>query len=500
MSVTKSSDSRVWILKPLGPAAQLSYMGCYKIGDPSWSFGDVTRVECPDENEAGQFVVVDKIRGAVDSPTTSIMGRYPRDISTLLEIARARCDFELQALFGACKNKNDYNNSWTDGGKIVDFMAAAITQWSAENFGALSSDENNPTNETAEVSGDEIFEVVPVTVTEKAQTTVARELVSVTICDTPNCGGDCGDYSPGCNKVFAVQVGVGATPGTKPSVVYSDDGGATWASTDIDTMFSNETPGKGRCMGDYFIIPSPTSVSMHYAELADILAGTETWQESTAGYVAGGAPRRVWVANSVLAYVAGTGGYIYKITGPAATAVVLDAGVATAQTLNDIHGSDSLHVVAVGAANAVVYTENGADWQAVTGPAAGVALNCVWAWNEKTWLVGTAAGELYYTTDRGTNWTEIDLPIALVAVDAIAFSMNGRIAWLSGRIGASEGQMLRSTGFGAEGTWRVLPDTSTTIPASDRINDIAACEDNANLAYGAGLGSDASDGFLVKVA
>ena len=43
-----------------------------------------------------------------------------------------------------------------------------------------------------------------------------------------------------------------------------------------------------------------------------------------------------------------------------------------------------------------------------------------------------------------------------------------------------------------------MPEGTTSIQANDHINEIAACAENPNLAFGGGLADDAVDGFLVK--
>jgi hypothetical protein len=57
------------------------------------------------------------------------------------------------------------------------------------------------------------------------------------------------------------------------------------------------------------------------------------------------------------------------------------------------------------------------------------------------------------------------------------------------------GRILRSSNGGYD--WVVAPEGVGTLPASDRINALAACGDNPDVVVGVGLGDDASDGFLI---
>lgn len=491
---TKSSESRLWILRPLGPAAQIHYIGCAKVADPKWDLGGTEKIECPDAAQAGKFNSVDRIAKANGDATTGISRLYPGQLSELLQFARERCDFDLQVAEGACREKNDYNNGWE---KLVAFPEAAFSSWGLTNFGALKSDENAATTEELDVSASEVYEVGQVSLMELAKTTVVRELVSVDVCGAASCGGECGGFRGDCKSILAVMLGTGATPGTLPSVVYSKDYGETWAAVNISSMYSNETPTDSECMGEHFVVAGQQSNSLHYCDTDDLLDGAPVWAENITGFVAGNYPTALWAADAVHLFIAGAGGYVYFASNPGATVQVLTAGSVTTQLLYAIHGYDTLHVVAVGANNAMIKTiDGGTTWETVTGPAAGVALNTVWCWGPETWLVGTASGKLYYTENSGASWTEIVLPITLAAVDSVKFAPDGRTAYLSGRQGAAGGVLLRSTGFGSQGTWKVLPDTRATIPVNDRINDLAVCA--TNTVYGAGLADDGSDGFLIR--
>jgi len=496
--ITLSSHSRVWTVENgVGPFNQPLYQGCAKIGDSSWSFGDVEPVECPDPERYGGFVKVGEIQGQIERTTTSLNGRYPSELSELLRLGRKRCRLDVQVHLGKCRDPQDFSEGWE---KVKIYPKGRISSWGDENAGALSSDENEVTNETVELSADELYEVKRLAFEEQATTDVVREIISIDVCDAINCG-DCGEPSDGCEKVFATMVGVGSTPGTLPSVVFSEDGGTTWDTTNIDTLFANEAPSDSECVNGLFVVVSNGSNSLHYAPTSDILDATENWVEVTSGFVAGGEPNAIWAADSRHVWIAGDGGYIYFSSDVRSGVTVQNPGVATTQDLVDVHAFDDQFVVAVGNLNTVVYTENGgATWNAVTGPAIGVGLTSVWAHGSKTWIVGDANGALWKTRNSGQSWTQYtNLPIALVRVDEIAFA-NDTIGYLAARDGAAHGVILRTIDGGY--SWYVLPEGpgGISIPDNDRINQLAVCPDNVNVVFGGGLGGNATDGIIVKAA
>src|SRR3990167_9356027 len=220
---------RVWTLENgAAPATVPEYQGCFKPGDVTAPFGDVTRIECPDPNNYNQFVEVASVQGAQERVTTSLMGRYPKDLSDLLRLGRRRCRVDVHVHIGECRDPRDFNGGWE---KKVVFPDGRITQYTTENFGALGSDESAQVNESADLSARELYEIVRTSFTELAGATVVREIPTIDVCDTANCGGDCGDESDGCQVVLATQIGTSTTPGTLPAVLFTQDGGLTWSST-----------------------------------------------------------------------------------------------------------------------------------------------------------------------------------------------------------------------------------------------------------------------------
>jgi hypothetical protein len=490
----RSGESRVWLFADgYGPGKSKLYLGWARIGDPTYGFGDVDSVEVPDADSYNKFDKVSEIQGAEENPTASIISRYARlDVSELLKAGKKRCPVGVQAHIGLCSNPQDFNRGWD---KIVNFVQARFTSWSAENFGALDSDEMNPTNETGELSARDMYEIKKIKFTEICAARGNREFISVDVCDDLTCG-ECGVPSDGCQKVLAVMLGTGATPGTLPSVVYSDDGGTTCDSVDIDTLYSNEDPDDAACVGPDFVVISSAG-GMHIATVGDILDGAPDWVETTEGFVAGFGPNCIWSYDARHTWIGAENGYIYFTSSPRSGVEIQDAAVATTVNILDIHACDSLHVVAVGQANAVIYTENGGEtWVPIVGPSIGVQLNCVWMLDPNVWLIGDNLGNLWYTEDGGENWAEnTDIDQTLTVIDEIEFH-DETVGYMSARVGATDGRIFRTIDGGM--TWYEMPEGTTgQLADNDRINSLAVCKD-PNIVWGAGLNADGTTGFMAK--
>ena len=217
---------------------------------------------------------------------------------------------------------------------------------------------------------------------------VIQEVVAVTFCDTKACG-ECGVVSDGCQRLFALVLSAGGSPGLGSQVVYSPDGGLTCGATPITTLPANQDPDDFACMGEDLVVVSEDSISHHYADRELILLGTPAWVEvpaSATGYVAAGAPRCIWAISRSHCWIGGLAGHVYFLDNPADEPVVQSAGTATMEDLNDIHAYDEENGLAVGDDGAVIYTLDGETWVAATGPVgAGVNLTCCWMKSPTEW-------------------------------------------------------------------------------------------------------------------
>ena len=487
--------SRVFLLEGrASPAVAPSYQGLWRAGAPTNDRGDVTLIRNPSPNQYGAFDVVGKIKGAPGNPELPIMARYAMDRSRLLDMANRDCDHDLQVHMGTCQNPQDFNRGWD---KILVLEGASVTSWRTGEIGALSPDERAVVNEEVPFSGEELYEILPLAFAQKGGTEVTREIVAIVICDSPTCGL-CGLSSNGCQVAFAVQKSSGGgSPGLYPTVIYTRNGGLTWAADTITTATAAQDPTDAVCVGTSLVIVDGAAAELHYKLISDIVTGVAgSWTEVTTGFSASGLPRKIWSDSPSNVWIVATGGYIYHSSDIASGVSVQDAGVATAQQLNAVHGVDALNVIAVGNSNAVVVTANGGEtWRSVTGPAVGVNLNTVFMVDSLTWFVGTAGGRLYYTEDGGVTWTEKAFPGSGAGVVYDVSFSTPTVGYMSHSTAAPAGRILRTIDGG--NSWYVLPEKAGSIPANSRMNRIAACVEDANFVYGGGLATGGVDGFLV---
>ncbi len=496
LSTTQNSLSRVWVIPfQAGPANVPAFEGHAMADTPSDPRGDITNVHVPDPNNYGRFLVAGRIRGDRGAPTLQIGWRYLLDRKSVHDrFVKNGCEHDIHVHMGECKDPMSFNEGWE---KVLVLAGAIATDWTTNGpLGALSPTDLATIDEQVPFSGSDLYHIYRMIYGEEATTEIVQEIVDIEICDAVSCGA-CGIPSNGCDKIFAITLTAGGSPGLPAELIFSQDAALTWGQTNISTLAANEDPDAMACVAINVVVISDDSESLHYAPIADILNGTEVWTEVTTGFVATFGPLAIHSESSRHTWIVGTGGYIYFTQDPTASVVVQDAGVATTQNLNAVHAFDIENVVAVGDSNAVVITRNGGTtWTAILGPNVGVALNTVWMRGPDEWFVGDAGGQLWYTLDAGVNWIEKTFPgSGSGVIREIKFSKPG-VGFMAHDTAAIAGRILRSIDGGQ--SWYVTPEGNTTIPANDRINAIAVCEEDVSLVYGGGLADDASDGIVVK--
>jgi len=489
----KTGFSRVFLIDGgARPDHAPVYQSCMMAGGASKSWGGLTDIECPSQVQYDQFEVVDTIKGAEERATMDLAGRYLADVaSEILRIGNQGCSVDVQVHFGKCTDPTDFN-VFT---KAIVMEGGYFSDWSTDQLGAVESGERNPVNETGTLSAEDVYEILRLTLTEVAASIVTNEVIDVVICDTVACG-ECDEDSTGYQHIYAVTTAAGGSPGTPADIVHTVNG-STWYADDIDTLGAAEVPDAIGCVGDYVVVVSNDSGSAHYALKSEVddVDYDEAWTEIATGFV--GAPNDCHRATGGrYLYVVGDSGYVYRTADITEGVTVLDAGVATAQNLNAVFAFSDDFVVAVGNNGAIVYTEDGVSWSAVTGPVgAGTNLNGVAVQSEQVWWIVTSAGTAYYTVDKAANWVIKGFPGSGAGVCyAISFS-NDAVGYLAHATVTPAGRILRTYDGGY--SWQILPEGTGTIPANDRINALATTQYDPNFVVGVGLADNATDGIIV---
>lgn len=472
---------------------QLLAMGKFST-DPSQTIGEETRITGPDPTDFNRDIEVGTVPGSEERATLSVGIRSTSQASILIGWKNKRCRVDLFALAGRCGNPQDFSNG---GEKMIYFPDGKVGAHNYENIGAWGQDENNPANEMVDMTAEEYYEYLYMKQEQIGSVYTTRQIYTVDVYT----GNSCENCPDPCDRVLATMAGASATPGTQPTLLYSSNGGETFSSQVISTLFSNEEVVDGAVIGGDIVYLSNTSNSIHWTNIELLYDGTNSWSEVTSGFVASKGPRAMSSADARHTWIVGDGGYIYFCKNPRVGVEVQDAGVATTQHLQAVSAFDSENVLAVGNSNAVLFTVNaGVSWQTVTGPAVGVNLGACWMWDEDIWFVGEGAGgtgKLWLTLNSGKTWTQVGLPNSYSRIYKIVFVTEGEGYLLA--TDGSQTYVLRTVTAGNE--WSVLPQGKSGTPVDNTfLTDLAICSKYANTAFAAGLAPNGTAGMLLKMA
>lgn len=497
-TIAKKGLSRVWIIDGgAGPTVTPQFSAWASARSADKNYGKISRIETPSITERGAYDVSDEFQSGEENATLGIKLRFPLEPSLIKKIADRKCVADIQIHTGKCTDPRDYNYGWGTG-KILVFERGHITSYKTSDLGSLQSGDEGSIDEDVEIAASQYYEIGPMSFAERAKTEVTNEIVSVVVCDTPSCG-DCDSPSDGCQKIYAVSAPAGTSPGLLPDVVVSNDGLKTIIRTSVITTGSvTDNPKDAACVGTNLVVITKLGTgAIHYADLTQMIYGTESWTKTSTGFVAAKGPNAMDSFSPFDTWIVGDGGYVYYTQDPTGGVVVQDAGVATTQNLNDVDAYNTQVVVAVGDSNTVIYTTNGgATWASVTGPAVGVNMSCVGLRSDKEWWVGTATGKLYYTKDQGQHWTEKTFTGSGAGTVKFIIWASNSVGFMSWYSGVPAGKLFRTISGG--NSWYVLPDGSTTLPANNKINSLAVCKKDVNTLYAGGLASGGADGILLK--
>lgn len=489
-------DTRLFFLEGDGdPDIAPTYEGFAIVGQPSYTFGDITLKYAPDPIQRRRYRVIAKVSGAETPPEMPIENIYGYALSKWLRLGKLKCDHGLQAHMGQCSVPTDYNGGYS---KILVLEQARIKSWGLNGaLGSLTPGDEDTVTEQVPFSGSVLYEIKKFDAfAQLGATTITRPLVAGVIADAVSCGGDCGIASDGCSIVAVLSSATVGSAGLPPTVYFTDDGGSTVQSTVIGSMAASENGNDIKFDGSNLFVVSSDTESLHYAPLADVLDASATWTEVTTGFVAGKGPRAAFVAGPRDIFMAGAGGYIYKSTGITSGVSVIEAGNATVQDLNSIAGIDEVHIVAVGNSNAVVHTVDGETFASITGPAAGVNLNKVWVASAKKWFVAANNGNLYITKDAGNTWRAAGFSGSGSGSVHSVVMVTGHVGFMSHTTSGNAGRIFKTIDGG--GSWTILPESvgGPSVPSHRAIVDLLPCDQNTF--YAVGTSTAGTSGMLIK--
>jgi hypothetical protein len=466
------------------PSEAYNYWGRMQMDGPKDSRDEPERRRSPSDERRNAWITVDVVSRDKNPGTAGFEMWMDRELAEdLHEMIQYDEEFTLQAVVGDSEHPQTFEQ-WDS--KMI-LPRKHITELGPDGaMNPLDGGDNDDVKLTGTMWYDDLIMIKKLKGTQTASAATVREVVDAAV-----------RWVDSRNRWRWYQL-LTNTAATTPSAILIGKGRetTTWSTLTPSVLSTAGQLVRMDIMGDYLVaLRSENPSESHlYITLDDLDAGTDNFTAKT-GYTANKGPRAIYVRSASQAIIVGLGGYIYQIDGPRSTPSVIDAGAATAQNLNDVHGSGDV-VVAVGASNALVFSvDRGATFAARTGPIVGQALNAVWCLSEDEWFIGAGNGKLYFTEDKGLNWTEVSVESDLTSIDRIKFydRYTGYIA-ANASAATVKGRTYRSTDSGR--TWRrTAPDISNAVTANE-INVLAVADQNRILSAGLVSGTTGIAQFL----
>jgi photosystem II stability/assembly factor-like uncharacterized protein len=393
----KTSQASLWI-QPDGANTEVFFLGCHDLDDVSAPEGGTELVRCQKPDGSGWNVAA-VLKSPPDPITTTITTLLYKQRDWIEKVRN--CPFNLYVLFRECGRADVFANN-------VRGLILAGARIAGRTYGQLVNREDLASTVAAEIEAvPPLLQVVDLTA-ERIVVATVTDINDIVADMSARCYGNCGAaQDPGDLAMYVTDALAAVTAAFSVRTV---DEGQTWTASaaapyGVGVANSLQTGIRVQLDRNTFRLVvgrlwAAGAGSMSYSD-----DNGATWTAvalpNGTGAVAGGSlilvGKNLWLASA--------GGYVFKSIDYGETWTAMTAGTLTVQNLYQISFADDLNGMAVGAAGAVLKTvDGGLTWSLATVPVAAI-LNCVKMLDAKRAWVGSANGNIYFTTDGGTTWT-----------------------------------------------------------------------------------------------
>lgn len=414
---------------------------------------------------------------------------------TLNRILAQDCGFTGFNLVGNCADPSSILYGWA-GGKLEVYAEAIVGSINGGN----RSDWTNNTPIINQVPGTlrEIYEVGAVGFGEIAASDVAVEVVDTTFGNVERCS-NCGNANNGTNWQYAIQKHTGSNESCILYRITGPDGTEIAEGVlDITGIGGSADATAIDVMGTYLIVLVTSENAYYYATIDQDTGIPGTFTKVTSGFVSSKAPNDLVVYNEHEAYLAGNGGYIYKLTQVGSAVQVLSAAGATSSNLLRIIGRGD-NLAASGASGTVVVSQNrGLSWATTDAAPSANSITAIELLDGSRLWAGDDAGGLFYTLDGGASWNSVALSGSPSAINDIVF-VTDEVGWVGGVANSFAALWYTPDGGADFSIPNTAPRITGILSTAQKIDRIAVpyaatTEVAANTLLVAGLGVS-TDGY-----
>jgi photosystem II stability/assembly factor-like uncharacterized protein len=472
----RQTNTRCWIQAGSNPAVIPEYFGQGQGQVRATSFNPSvegsTTIFRPSDRKYGSIDAYGITRETPEPGTVSIVQDLNISQIGVLEYLKEK-DEEVAIHIAWGKSGDSISDSNTWESKIV------IPNAAMSSFGYSTDLQSDDADEVQVVTSEWAFDrdskAVKISWAEKIAATIANPIRAVAFGD----GDD--------NRIYVFEASDSSS--VVPDFHWTTDFGSNWSTQAMTGLLaaSGEDPNDLAAVGTVLLAPTEADTYV-YAYESDLTS----WTNVASSFTATKTPNAIWAPSLARTVFVGDGGYIYHLEGAGRIPDVADAGVTTTQDLMDVDGLGGT-IVAVGNSNVVVHSPNyGSTYSLITGPDVGNNLLVVQVLDDDVWIVGSDAGNLFYTIDGGDNWNSIGFAgSGTGSITALEFwKENPAFGVMAHKTATPTASVFRTTDFGA--TWEQV--TLDSYPTSQECNAIAVA--GANTIVGGGIATGGTDGTL----
>lgn len=455
----------LWV-QPGGPNTPVYFLGCHDLSDISEPAGSIELLRCMDPR--GGWRTVGSTQSPPDAVTTSIenMTFLARDW-----LEKLNCEFTLFALHRSGGEPDIFLNYAR--ARILNH--ARVTTMTDK--GIVHHEEEQPSTQSRDI---EAWPPVYRTGLLEAR----RQSVSETLALNDVVSYSALDCEEGIEPGDRVIAGADSSA-YSGNVIETINAGAAWAALATDPFAA------GKNILSLVSFPLSDTVTRFLA--AQIAAGgaqgkvaytDDNGANWTVVNIGGAAAGHGAVDSGALfaldqghIWFASAEGYIYFSNDGGATWTAQTSAELTTEDLRAISFSDENTGMAVGAADAILYTsDGGTTWEEVTATGSGDDLTTV-APSGNFWWVGTDGGMMYYSRDEGTTWTRRSFSGDAVGEVADIVFANELIGYALHNTAAPVGTILSTINGGY--SWKAIQ-----TPANNGLNALTIAELSTVYAVG----------------
>lgn len=388
-----------------GPNTKPVYLGCHQIGDIDEPQGDVELIYCPDPSAPNRFEVVGSTVGAAGAVTTTVT----TDVTDELDwLERVRCPFTLFIHMVESGRKDVFTNY----SRSFILRNARITTRGLSNLAARTPDDNGRSEQTFDLSGEDILRIVDLTISRQSISETAN-IVDITFCNEQRCRTDEVQALDSCQTGFAATDAPSGSPAATAEVLVTTNG-ATWTAAGAAPFAAGSPISAIACFelgrDEVRVVAARGDEDGGPLDIAYSDDSGATWTEVTVGSDNDEmVPTRhsMFIMDRNNAWIGSDDGRIFYSEDACLTWTVQEDQVIHTGEWNCIEFVDENVGWAAGASNIVAKTtDGGTSWSAVTGPNAGQDAISIEVFDRNRVWLGYGDGTLWYTLDAGVTWTQ----------------------------------------------------------------------------------------------